>query len=202
VETTDCVRFALFHYLKYLTAEMPHNWPAAFRSSVARLGLGNIFSLVPPKEFEEADSSVDEFSDSRVKYLQDEERRREEGIDASLCVRTLRRYQEDLVATAIERNSVITLPTGTGPDDSRGSAQRRLMRSAACALPTGKTLIAFKVMEYFRHRKSTKPVCFVTQGVALMFQQAESCERDTKMKVGRYLADKSPRRRTSSSRRL
>ena len=77
---------------------------------------------------------------------------------------SLRTYQEESLLHAVEGNTIVCLPTGTG-----------------------KSLIAFHLMEHMVDQDHlSRPVLFLTQNVTLMFQQARSCEDQTSLKVGKY----------------
>lgn len=76
----------------------------------------------------------------------------------------LRPYQSELLQHALERNTIVSLPTGTG-----------------------KSLIAFRLMEQMMKQDHLeRPTLFLTQNVALMFQQARACEEQTDLEVGKY----------------
>jgi hypothetical protein len=77
----------------------------------------------------------------------------------------LRPYQQELLEQALDENVIVCLPTGTG-----------------------KTLIAFRLMERMvvKEGRLGRPIVFINQNISLMFQQASACEHQTNLRVGKY----------------
>mmetsp|Transcript_68254 Transcript_68254/g.154417 ORF Transcript_68254/g.154417 Transcript_68254/m.154417 type:complete len:1061 (+) Transcript_68254:1654-4836(+) len=118
--------------------------------------------LVEPERFVELDRRLETFEKrALLAYTENAA----QDAHRPTIKKEMREYQLEIFEKACDFNVICCLPTGTG-----------------------KTIIAFRLMEQMAEAEGDlgRPSVFITQNVALMFQQAKACEEETNLRVGKY----------------